>query len=484
MHHLRVDTLVLAGGLALAAGVLLAGAVRRLRVPGLLVFLALGMLAADDGLELVRFDDAELAQSIAIVALVLILFEGGLATSLTELRAIAAPATALSSLGTIATAGVVAAAVSLLLDVPASTAWLIGAVVASTDAAAVLSVLRRTPVPARLTTMLEAESGLNDPIALLLTVGVLTTWAGDADAGWWVLFGVRQLALGALLGAAAGWLGARFVDGAKLEGAGLHAVLAAAFAAIAYGGAALLGGSGLLAVYVTGVLIGNRARRHRDLLLTVHEGFSSLAQIVLFLMLGLLVFPSELPDVALEGVAITAVLVLVARPLGVVVAIGWMRTTWREVMFVSWAGLRGAVPIVLATFPITDDHPDGQLVFNLVFFVVLASVLVQGTTLVPLARALGLRSDVRPKATVLALDVPDVDVVELHLDAASRVVGRALRDVPMPEGIAVSVVVRDGASFVPGGTTELRAGDTLVVLANSTTAADALAEWASRFPTP
>ena len=254
--HLAVDELVLLAAGVVVLGVLIAGLAGRFRVPSLLVFLAVGMVVGDDGLALVRFDDAELAQSIAVIALVLILFEGGLSASPTRIREVAAPAAMLATVGVGITAAVVAGAGILLLDLEANTAWLLGAVVASTDAAAILSILRGAPVPRRISTLLEAESGLNDPVAILLTVGVLETWAGDATAGGWVVFGLRQLAVGAAVGVIVGRGGAWLASHAHLGSASLNAVLGSGLAGLAYGVAASLGGSGLLAVFLAGLLLG------------------------------------------------------------------------------------------------------------------------------------------------------------------------------------------------------------------------------------
>ena len=478
--HLAVDELVLLAAGVVVLGVLIAGLAGRFRVPSLLVFLAVGMAVGDDGLALVRFDDAELAQSIAVIALVLILFEGGLSASPTRIREVAAPAAMLATVGVGITAAVVAGAGMLLLDLEANTAWLLGAVVASTDAAAILSILRGAPVPRRISTLLEAESGLNDPVAILLTVGVLETWAGDATAGGWVVFGLRQLAVGAAVGVIVGRGGAWMASHAHLGSASLNAVLGSGLAGLAYGIAASLGGSGLLAVFLAGLLLGRDLSRHQHALVTVHEGFAAAAQMALFLLLGLLVFPSDLPGVAADGTVIAAVLALVARPIAVVVALVWFRFRARELVLVAWAGLRGAVPIVLATFPLTAGHPDANTVFDLVFFVVLLSVAVQGLTIAPLARRLGLQPDREPATTTLVgLDTVAADVIELELGPACGVVGLTLKEAPMPAGVRVSALVRGDDTIVPDGDTELASGDMLIVVAAAGShAATMLDQWA------
>jgi cell volume regulation protein A len=474
--HLQVDDVVLLAAAVIVVGVLTASFAGRFQVPSLLVFLVVGMVVADDGLGIVEFDDPELAQSVSVVALVLILFEGGLSVSWREAKRVLAPGIALATLGVGISAAVVAGAAYLLLDVSATTAWLIAAVVASTDAAAVMSVLRRAPVPRRLATLLEVESGLNDPVAVLLTVGILETWQGDASGFGWVWFALLQVGGGVLVGALVGLGGAWVAQRAHLPGAGLFAVLSSGLAGLAYGAATQINGSGLLAVYLTGMLLGHRMPRHQHAVLTVHEGFAFAAQMTLFLLLGLQVFPSDLDDVLGRGLVLTAVLMLVARPLSLL-AVLWSGFRWREIVLVSWAGLRGAVPIVLATFPVTVDYPDARLVFDLVFFVVLVSVAVQGTTIAAVARGLGLAADAVPAtATIMGLDNVRADVIELELEDSAAVVGRALKDLPMPQGIRISVLERRERTIVPDGTTVLLPGDVLIIVADSASKATAALE--------
>jgi cell volume regulation protein A len=474
--HLQVDDVVLLAAAVIVVGVLTASFAGRFQVPSLLVFLVVGMVVADDGLGIVEFDDPELAQSVSVVALVLILFEGGLSVSWREAKRVLAPGIALATLGVGISAAVVAGAAYLLLDVSATTAWLIAAVVASTDAAAVMSVLRRAPVPRRLATLLEVESGLNDPVAVLLTVGILETWQGDASGFGWVWFALLQVGGGVLVGALVGLGGAWVAQRAHLPGAGLFAVLSSGLAGLAYGAATQINGSGLLAVYLTGMLLGHRMPRHQHAVHTVHEGFAFAAQMTLFLLLGLQVFPSDLDDVLGRGLVLTAILMLVARPLSLL-AVLWSGFRWREIVLVSWAGLRGAVPIVLATFPVTVDYPDARLVFDLVFFVVLVSVAVQGTTIAAVARGLGLAADAVPAtATIMGLDNVRADVIELELEDSAAVVGRALKDLPMPQGIRISVLERRERTIVPDGTTVLLPGDVLIIVADSASKATAALE--------
>lgn len=460
------DLLILATAALLITGVLSAGIAERLRVPGLLLFLALGMVIADDGLALVTLGEPRIAQTAGTVALLVILFQGGLSTKPSDLRRAAGPGLALATVAVVLTAGLVAAGTWLLLDVDPITALLTGAVVSSSDAAAVFSVLRRAPLPRRLVALLEVESGANDPVAIMLTVGVLEAWQAAPTAWEWVTFGVLQLGGGLALGLLAGLAGAQLLNRTRLGTSSLYPVLALAIAGLTYGIGAAIGASGFLAVYVAGLIIGARVPRHRRTIRTFHDALADISEIGLFLLLGILVFPSQLPGVAPLGLAVTALLVLVARPLAVVACLVWFRYDWRELTLVSWAGLRGAVPIVLATFPFTARYPDGELIFNLVFFVVLASVAVQGLTVTPLAGRLGLRVEGPawgPVAEALPLDGVEAELVEVNVTADLHIAGKQIREVPLPQGALLTALVRGDRTYVPTASTQLRAGDLLLV---------------------
>ncbi len=464
---LAADPLLLGGAVLLVAGVVCAGFAERLRAPSLLLFLGLGMVIGSDGLALIDLADAGLAQTISVIALVVILYEGGLVSSPATLRPVAAPALVLATVGVGVTAAVVAAASSIVLDAPFTTALLIGAVVASTDAAAVFAVLRKAPLPRRLSALMEAESGSNDPMAILLTVGLLATVEGPVAPAEWVVFGLVQLVGGAVVGVAVGYVGALALNRSRLGSAGLYSVLGLGVAGLAYGVGAGLGTSGFLAVYVAGIVLAARSPRHRRSLRTFHEGLAATAQIGLFLLLGLLVFPAQLPPVALDATAIALVLVFVARPLAVLLCLLPFRMGAREVAFAGWAGLRGAVPIVLATFPLTAGYEDGVLIFDVVFFVVLVSAMVQGFTMTPVAARLGLRADPAPwadVAQVLPLDTVGVDLLEVEVPDGAAVVGGTLARFRLPAGARVSAVVRGDQVLIPNGGTVLEAGDLLMIV--------------------
>jgi cell volume regulation protein A len=370
---------------------------RRSRFPLLVTFLGIGMLLGSDGVGGIYFDDAQLARSIGIVGLIAILFEGGLTTSWSDLRPVIAPAAMLSTVGVAISAVVTAAAAHELFSFSWSKSLLLGAVVGSTDAAAVFATLRFTRLRRRLATLLAVESGANDPMAVALTLGLIA-WVEHSDYGVddFALLLARQFALGLVVGIALGVIASRLLRRLPTDLAPFASVASIGTAALAYGVAASLDGSGFLAVYLVALWVGNTPMPLRRTIVIFHEGLAFLAQVVLFIVLGLLVFPSQLADVALSGLALTAVLLFAGRPLAVVAALTPFGYRLREQLFLSWAGLRGAVPIVLATFALSAEVSGSATIFNAVFFVVLVSTLAQGMTLEPFARRLGLATEEQP----------------------------------------------------------------------------------------
>nr|BBH93025.1 K+/H+ antiporter [Thermogemmatispora argillosa] len=365
----------------------------RLGIPALLLFLGLGMLAGSDGPGGIYFDDAQLAQSVGIVALILILFAGGLETRWSVVRPALGGALLLSTLGVLLSAVVVAFFAVWLLHASLLEGLLLGALISATDAAAVFSVLaaRNLRLSGQLLPLLELESGTNDPMAVFLTLGLIRLLSEPATSPLSILLlFVQQMGIGLVLGLGLGWLAIWLIGRLHLDVEGLYRVLTIALALFTYAVTALLGGSGFLAVYLVGLLLGNSQVEGIERIGRFHDSLAWLMQIAMFLILGLLVFPSRLPAVALAGALITLVSVFVARPIAVLLALlPLRRMPLREKLFVAWVGLRGAVPIVLATFPLLAGLPRAELLFDLVFFVVLASVLLQGTTVPLVARWLG-----------------------------------------------------------------------------------------------
>jgi cell volume regulation protein A len=471
------DPAVLIGSLLLISGIVAARITARWRVPGLLVFLALGMIAGDEGLGLVRFDDAALAGDLAVVALVVILFEGGLTTPRSAWRDAAAPAGLLATFGVAMTAGIVGLAAWGLLGLDPTTAALLGAVISSTDAAAVFAALRSRPLPARTRSILQLESGLNDPMAILLTAGMVEVWRSSPSVSDWVVFLGGQLLGGASIGLAIGLIARNLVTSWSGEHRSSLGVLSLAVAGAAYGSAAVVGASGFMAVFVTGAVLSPLVRRIGGLR-TFHEGLAATAQAALFLILGLLVFPSRLLDDLDEAVVATAVLVFLARPLAVHLLMPLVRVRWRDAVVVSWAGLRGAVPVVMATIPLTAGHPDGSLVFDVAFVVVVISVAVQGPSVAPLARRLGLDGEApSPRTDVIPLDDLDADLIEIDVPSTSRVDGQRLASVPLPPGLRVAWLQRGATAVVPDGDTVLQAGDRLLVICPIDHDLDLLEHW-------
>jgi potassium/hydrogen antiporter len=477
--------LLLVGAILLASIVVALGA-HRTGVPSLVAFLALGMLLGSDGPGGIDFDDAELARKVGIVGLAAILYEGGLSTSWRRLRQVAVPAALLSTVGVVVTAILTGAAAYVLFDLSWLESVLLGAVVSSTDAAAVFATLRYTNIRRRLARTLEAETGGNDPMAIALTIGLIE-WIQRPtfDFPDLALLVFRQLGLGLLvgvgLGAAATWAFARLP-----HAIGAFAPVASVAAgALSFGAADVMGGSGFLAVYLVGLAVGSTPSRYRNQLVAFHEGLAFLAQVVLFIVLGLLVFPHELPGVAAAGLVLAALVVLLTRPAAV-----WASTllndfTARERALLGWAGLRGAVPIVLGTIVLSAEINSGKTIFNAVFFVVVVSALLQGTTLERVAARLGL-VDPRPAVVQPPLEVDALGSLELiEFDVASdhAIAGAAVRELGLPRTALIAVVARRGDTIPPRGSTILEPGDRLFVLAPRAIRADledVFARWRRR----
>ena len=456
-------------------------------MPVLVAFLALGMLLGSDGPGGIYFDDAELARAVGVVGLALILYEGGLQTSWRRLRHVAVPAALLSTIGVVVSAVLTGVSAHVLFDLSWLEAILLGAVVSSTDAAAVFATLRFTQIPRRLARTLEAESGGNDPMAIALTLGLIA-WIERPDSYGFedlALVVVQQLGLGLVVGLALGAL-AMAVFGRLPNSIGSFVPVASTAAALlSFGAADVVGGSGFLAVYLVGLAVGSTPSRYRRQLVAFHEGLAFLAQVALFIVLGLLVFPTDLPAVAAPGLALALMLMLVARPAAVWASTLVGRFTHRDRLLLGWAGLRGAVPIVLATFVLSSGVSERDTIFNAVFFVVVVSTIVQGTTLEWFARRLGLVS-AAPPAIDPPLEVAPLSQLELIDFVVARddaVNGSAVRELGLPRDALVAVINRGGETIPPRGSTVVRAGDRLFVLVprkQRTDLDDVFARWRRR----
>lgn len=462
--------LILVAGALLAAGLaasLLAG---RLRVPALVLFLGVGMAIGSDGLGWIDFEDYELARTIGIVALALILFEGGLATSFADLRPVLRPSIGLALVGTILTALVTGVVAYSVFDLTFLESLLLGAILSATDGAAIFGLLRGSSLRRRLARTLEGEAGLNDPIAVLLVLGFVA-WMQEPGYGlpdflW--LFG-RQLALGAVVGLAVGVAAAYLLRRVGLQNAGLYPVASITAAAVSFGAADVIHGSGFLAVYLTGLMLSSSPIPARGTIEAFHQGVAWVAQIGVFLTLGLLVFPSRLGDVWVEGTVIGLVSIALARPLAVFLATALDPFDVRERLVLGWAGLRGAVPVVLATFPVIAGVPDSGRLFDIVFFAVVISTVLQGVSVEPLARLLRVTTSQpalpRPVGDTGAFRRLNAELLEWHVEPGDAIVGERVRDLGLPRDDAlVTLIVRDNEAVPPRGSSIVQAGDYLTIL--------------------
>jgi cell volume regulation protein A len=460
---------VLIFGALLAAALAASLVAGRLRLPGLVLFLGLGMLLGSDGLGWIDFEDFELAESIGVVALALILFEGGLAAGFEELRPVLRPATSLALVGTLVTAIVTGVTAAWLFDFPLVEGLLLGSIIASTDGAAVFSLLRGAGLRHRLERTLEGEAGFNDPIAVLLVLGFIE-WVLHDDYGLpdMVLLFVQELGIGLVAGVAVGALSREAFLRVQLSTPGLYPVASLAAAALAFGSAAALHGSGFLAIYICGLALGSADLPAKRTVTAFHEGLAWVAQLGMFLTLGLLVFPSRFDEVAVEGTILALVVVFLARPLAVAISTVGCGFDLREKSLLGWAGLRGAVPVVLAIFPVIDGVPRAREFFNIVFFAVLLSTILQGTTIEPVANWLGVTTPERINATsvleVGAVRELGADVVEHVIRRDDAAAGARLRDLGLPRDALVSLIIRGNEALLPRGSTRVEAGDRLLVL--------------------
>ena len=463
--------MLLVVGAILAGSILVALGAARVGVPSLVAFLALGMLLGSDGPGGIEFDDAELARTVGVAGLAAILFEGGLSTSWRRLRRVAVPATLLATVGVVASTVLTGVAAYYLFDLSFLESVLLGAVVASTDAAAVFATLRYTHIRGRFARTLEAETGINDPVAIALTIGLIA-WIEEPDLAFsdLVVSVIQQLGIGLVIGVGlavvALWVFARLPHSIGSFGP----VASVAAGALSFGVADVAGGSGFLAVYLVGLAVGSTPSRHRRQLVAFHEGLAFLAQVTMFVVLGLLVFPRDLPDVALAGLALAVLLMVVIRPVAVWLSTALSSFTARERILLGWAGLRGAVPIVLATFVLSSDVEHAETIFNAVFFVVVVSALVQGTTLEWVAERLGL-VDPRPEVVAAPLEVDalgSLELVEFDVAGDHAIAGALVRELGLPRSALIALVARGRDTIPPRGSTLIEPGDRLFVLAPRT----------------
>ncbi|MCG3160812.1 MAG: K(+)/H(+) antiporter NhaP [Acidobacteria bacterium] len=467
-----IEHILLGVATMLLLSIIASKASARLGVPVLLAFLAIGMLAGSDGPGGIHFDNARLAQSLGVVALALILFAGGLDTNREKIRPVWRQGILLATIGVLLTAGLMACLAKWALGFSWREGFLLGAIVSSTDAAAVFAELRSRSVRLRghLEPLLELESGSNDPMAVFLTLGMISLLMEPSAsfAGLIPMF-FFQMGLGAALGLAIGKGLTFIINRLRLEYEGLYPALTLSGALLTYGLTASVGGNGFLAAYLAGIILGNSDFIHKRSLIRFHDGLAWLMQLAMFLTLGLLVFPTRLVPIIGAGLLASAFLIFVARPVSVFASLLPAKLGVREKTMLSWVGLRGAAPIIMATFPLVAGIPKAEIYFNLVFFIVLTSSLLQGTTISLMARWLGVEAPPSPRQQSLLEYEPPVatsnDLIEIIVPANSAAGWRRVMDLGLPEGALIVLQVKGDETIVPGGGTIIEANDRLLIFA-------------------
>jgi cell volume regulation protein A len=448
----------------------------RLGIPVLVLFLGIGMLVGSDALNLIYFDDPNASQSLGAISLVIILFSGGLDTQWESIKPIVWRGVSLATLGVLLTALAVGVFVSFLSDFTLLEGLLLGAVVSSTDAAAVFSILRSKSIGLKrnLRPTLELESGSNDPMAYFLTIS-LTYLLVNSQATFIEL--VPSFFIQMVLGSAGGYLMGKamvyIINHIQLQYEGLYTALLLSMVIFTYSGVNYLNGNGFLAVYIAGVIMGNSRFIHKKSLLRFYDGVAWLMQILMFITLGLLVFPRQIVPLIGIGILISLFLIFVARPLGVFISLALFKMSFREKLFISWVGLRGAVPIVFATYPLIAGVSKSDMIFNIVFFIVLTSVSLQGTTLTLVASWLHLSVPEKlRRKSILELELTDNqrnELIELTIPPQSKAVGKTIVEIGFPKTSLIVMIKRDKSYLTPNGATQINAGDDMLIMANSET---------------
>jgi len=466
------ENVLLVGSILLLISIIAGKTSDRFGVPTLIFFLVIGILAGSEGIGGIYFNNAHLAQFIGIVALNFILFSGGLDTDWQTIKPVLWRGVALSTIGVFVTALTLGLFVHYVFNFSLLEGLLLGSIVSSTDAAAVFSILRKKGVGLKghLRPVLELESGSNDPMAYFLTIS-LTTLLVNGDVSFYQLIPlfIKGFAIGGLVGYGMGRITSWLVNNIKLNSDGLYPALILGLAMFTYSATDFLGGNGFLAIYLCAVILGNSNFIHKRSMIKYYDGQAWLMQIIMFLTLGLLVFPSKIIPVIGSGLLISVFLMLVARPIGVFASLAFFKVNIRSRLFLSWVGLRGAVPIVFATYPMIAGLPKADTIFNLVFFISVTSVLLQGTTLSFVAKLLhvAVPENVRRRMGVDMdiLDIEKSEMIEIVIEPGSALIGRKIVMLGVPKTVHIMAMKRGKKYIVPVGSTRLEAGDKLMVLA-------------------
>lgn len=472
--HLTIENIILVGSILLLISIFAGKTGYKFGVPTLIFFLGVGMLAGEDGIGGIAFDDPQTTQMIGIISLNFILFNGGLDTDWKSVRPILKEGIILSSLGVLLTALSLGTFVYYITDFTIYESLLLGSIVSSTDAAAVFSILRSKSLALRtnLRPTLELESGSNDPMAYVLTILFLGLVLNpDQSIVSIIPTFFIQMILGAIGGFAFGRLSKIIINRIKLDYEGLYPVLVIALMFMTFSVTDFLGGNGFLAIYICGVYLGNKYLIHKKNIIRMFDGLAWLAQIILFLTLGLLVLPSKIVPVIGIGIVISLFLMFVARPLSVFISLIFFKMKMRRRVYISWVGLRGAVPIVFATYPLLAGIDKADMIFNIVFFIALTSILVQGTSLGVVARWLNVSmpeadKELTPAEEFMA-EYPKTEMREIGIGNANHAVGKMIVDLEFPKSSIIAMIKRGEKFITPNGSTVIEGGDVLIVLADT-----------------
>lgn len=469
--NLTIENFLLIGSLLLLASIFAGKTSYKFGVPTLLLFLGIGMISGSEGIAGIHFDNPQYAQFIGIVSLNFILFSGGLDTNITSVKPILKEGITLSTLGVFLTAFSLGTFVWFITDLTIYESLLLGSIVSSTDAAAVFSILRSKSLALKtnLRPTLELESGSNDPMAYVLTISFLSLVVNQDQELWTLIpLFLQQMILGTLLGFGFGKISKLLINKIKLDFEGLYPVLVIALMFITFSSTEFFGGNGFLAIYICAVYLGNQDIIHKKSILKFFDGLAWLMQIVLFLTLGLLVFPSHVFEVFGIGLVISLFLIFVARPLSVFISLAPFKMKNRRRLYISWVGLRGAVPIVFATYPLIAGIEKAEMIFNIVFFISVTSVLIQGTTLSLVAKWLhvALPEKAKPMGAtdMLLSDQPKTLMQEINIDENSAIIGKKIVDLGFPKNAIITMIKRDDKYITPNGSTVINLNDALIIL--------------------